>query len=74
MRRFILAMSMIPVVVLAGCGKSDTKASAGKDECANAVPSIAGQTRAQAAEQCRNNKKFFGVPDAKPSNTPITNN
>lgn len=74
MRRILFAMSMISAVVLAGCGKSDTKASAGKDECANAVPSIADQTNAQAAEQCRNNKKFFGAPDAKPSNTPITNN
>lgn len=74
MRKFLLALSAIPVIVLAGCDKSETKASAGKDECANAVPSIAGQTSAQAAEQCRNNKKFFGAPDAKPSNTPITNN
>jgi hypothetical protein len=74
MRRVLLALSAIPVIVLAGCDKSHTKASAGKDECANAVPSIAGQSSAQAAEQCRNNKKFFGAPDAKPSNTPIANN
>jgi hypothetical protein len=74
MRRVFLAMSVIPVVVLAGCGKSDTKSPAGKDVCANAIPSITGQTSAQAVEQCRNNKKFFGAPDAKPSNTPITNN
>ena len=74
MRGILLAMSMLSAVVLAGCGKSDTKAPAGKDECANAVPSIAGQSSTQAADQCRNNKKFFGAPDAKPSNTPITNN
>lgn len=74
MRKFLLALSAIPVMVLAGCDKSDTKASSGKDECANVVPSIAGQTSAQAVEQCRNNKKFFGAPDTKPSNTPITNN
>jgi hypothetical protein len=74
MRRVFLVMAVIPVIVLAGCGKSETKAPAGKDECANAVPSIAGQTSAQAVEQCRNNKKFFGAPDAKPSNRPITNN
>jgi hypothetical protein len=74
MRGILFAMSIISVVVLAGCGKSDTKAAAGKDECANAVPSITGKTNAQAADQCRNNKRFFGAPDAKPSNMPITNN
>jgi hypothetical protein len=74
MRGVLLVMAVIPAIVLAGCGKSETKSPAGKDECANAVPSLVGQTSAQAAEQCRNNKKVFGAPDAKPSNRPITNN
>jgi hypothetical protein len=74
MRRGLWLVAAIPVIVLAGCGKSETKAPALKDECANAVSLTAGQISAQAVEQCRNNRKFFGAPDAKPSNRPITNN
>jgi hypothetical protein len=61
-------------LLLAGCGKNDKAGSpATADACANVKASPPLQTYAQAVEECRSRHRMADQPDAKPSNTPISN-